>query len=103
MLIAAFAAGLAVPAASAESHHGRMVVAMSADHQGGCGHDGCPTGQPGDVHGACSQAGPGASVLSSTPAMVHLAAVQDVLPPSLDLPMADRAPSPDPHPPKHTG
>jgi hypothetical protein len=101
VLIVAIATGLSVPVAPAGPHHPQMVasLAMGADHSD-CTHDGCPVDQHAATHATCFTACAGVSVLPPPAAVVDLSLARDVLTPSLDRAMVDRAVPPDPHPPK---
>jgi hypothetical protein len=102
MLIVAIATGVGVPAAQAELHHGQVIAsaAMSTNDFGTCAHDGCGINQQADMQGTCFAPCAGVTVLSATTGIFLFTVGHDVLTPSLDRAMVDRAIPPDPHPPK---
>lgn len=101
MLVAAFAAGLAMPAIPAAAHHSQMVttVTLSMDDQGTCPHKGCPIDQRAE-HGTCVAFSAAPSILTPATSIFYNSFARDILRPRLDRVMADHTIPPDPHPPK---
>jgi hypothetical protein len=102
LLIVAVAAGFAVPAAYAGSHHHQAVASMaSADNfRGGCTHESCPIGPSGDMHGICIVSASGVDALAPATGILYFASAPEVLTPSFDRALVECTIPPDPHPPK---
>lgn len=102
--MAALAMGLSARSVHAAPQPGSALatVRASMDHDRAArGHEGCPLDHKADVHGACSSACAGMSVLA--PAIATTASCfvgQGVVRLPFDLAMVGHAYPPDPYPPK---